>query len=119
MKRFLLATSVAFCIIAALSSGYFSAQVAMNHNRASAAQTKEVNSLKARLSELEDTPEVFALLREVDGVIGLYDAEGKVLLCTIDTPVISLPERQRGEIMVGLKVKDASHFLSLFENLSE
>lgn len=119
MKKLILAASVAFCVIFALSSGYFCAQLAMRHNRTSAAQTKEMNSLRTELDALRESPESFAILREVDGIIGLYDADGKVLLCTIDTPVISLPEHQRGEIMVGLEVKDASHFLRLFENLSQ
>ncbi len=119
MKKLILAASVAFCVIFALSSGYFCARLAMRHNRTSAAQTKEISSLRTRLTELEAQPEGFAILRETDGIIGLFDAEGKVLLCTIDTPVISLPEHQRGEIMVGLEVRDASHFLRLFENLSQ
>lgn len=119
MKKFLWAASVVFCLIAALSSGYFCARVAMDHNRANAAQTKELNALRSRLTELEDQPEGFAILRETEGIIGLFDAQGKVLLCTIDTPVISLPEYERSEIMVGMKVKDASHFLRLFENLSQ
>ncbi len=107
------------CIAVSALSAYTAAHTATVHNRTSASQTKELNVLRAKISELEDEPEGFALLRETDGIIGLYDARGEVLLCTIDTPVISLPEEERGQIMVGLKVKDAFHFLRLFENLSE
>ncbi len=119
MKKFLLAFCLITCVAVSALSAYTAAHTATTHNRASAAQTKEMNALRAKLAELEEQPEGFALLRETDGVIGLYDARGEVLLCTIDTPVISLPEEERGQIMVGLKVKDAFHFLRLFENLSE
>ena len=107
------------CVSVSALSAYTAAHTADVHNRTSAAQTKELNALRSKLSELEDGSDGFALLRETDGVIGLYDADGKVLLCTIDTPVISLPEEERGQIMVGLEVKDAFHFLQLFENLSQ
>lgn len=119
MKRFLLGLCLTICVAVSALSAYTAAHTATVHNQASAVHTKELNALRTRLSELESEPDGFAILRETDGVIGLYDTSGKVLLCTIDTPVISLPEEERGQIMVGLKVKDAFHFLQLFENLSE
>ena len=118
MKKFLLVFCLIICAgISALSA--YTAHTVTVHNRTSAAQAKELNALRTKLSELESETEGFAILRETDGVIGLYDTDGKVLLCTIDTPVISLPEEERGQIMVGLEVTDAFHFLRLFENLSQ
>lgn len=119
MKKFLLVFCLVICAGISALSAYTAAHTVTVHNRTSAAQAKELNALRTKLSELESEPEGFAILRETDGVIGLYDASGKVLLCTIDTPVVSLPEEERGQIMIGLEVTDAFHFLRLFENLSQ
>ncbi len=119
MKKFLLASVIAVSVLTAVSSAYVAADTAMRLNRASASSTKEIRELSARISELEEDTECFAILRETGGVIGLYDKDGEVLLCTIDTPVISLPDNERSRIMVGMEVESPYQFMKLFESLSE
>ncbi len=119
MKKLIFAASVALCILLASASVYFAADNAMRQNHSSSYSEKELRDLRDRISELEDKPECFAVLRETDGIIGLYDSDGKILICTIDTPVISLPERQRSQITVGMEIESSSDFMRLYENLSQ
>ena len=119
MKKIAIWILIVLSLTVSLSSAYFAAETTTKSNRAQSATSKELRLLKERLNELEGDSDGFALLRETDGIIGLYDPNGKVLICTIDTPVISLPDDQRSQITVGLKIENPYDFLRLFENLSQ
>ncbi len=119
MKKILWASVLALCLIISVTSASLAATTAQRLNRTIAASSSEISSLETKLKALESSRECFAVLREKDGIIGLYDSNGKILICTIDTPIISLPEKERGEIMVGMEIKDAFHFMELFESLTE
>ncbi len=70
-------------------------------------------------SEFQDsTSEYYRFVKEHNGQIGIFDAEGK-LLKTIDTYVKTLPKADRDQLQEGIEIKSEKELYSIIEAYSD
>ena len=80
--------------------------------------TKDAENLSLSVSELaaeKETDEQIFVLREYEGVIGVFDSSG-VLVDIINVQVISLPEADRQMLESGISAFSRGELLSLIED---
>lgn len=117
MKKFLIGSAAVLCVFLAFFSISFSLDNTMKYNKLAASAGKQFSDLRTRVTRLEDD-DCFVILREYDGIIGIYDKDERVLLGTINVAVKTLPESDRVKLKGGLEVTDSEKFISLFEDFS-
>lgn len=119
MKKILFVSAFVVCAFLSFFSLSFSLDNTMKYNRLCARESNQISSLKVRVTRLEEEKKCFVILREYEGIIGIYDREERNLLGTINVAVQTLPEHDRKCLKEGISVKDSDKFLSLFEDFSE
>lgn len=117
MKKFLIGTAAVLCVFIAFFSISFSLDNTMKYNRLAASAGKQLSDLRTRVTRLEDD-NCFVILREYDGIIGIYDKNEKILLGTINVAVKTLPVSDKAKLKDGLEVTDSEKLISLFEDFS-
>ena len=118
MKKFMIVSVFAISVFMSVFALSFSLENTMKYNRLSAGSQNQISSLKVRLTRLENEKECFVILKEYDGIIGIYDKNEKYLLGTINVAVKTLPEADRESLESGITVRDSEKFISLFEDFS-
>lgn len=118
MKRFIGYAVLALSTLISLFAISFSCDNVMKYNRLSAVSANKISSLQERVEDIESEISCFAVLKEFDGIIGIYDEKEKILLGTINTAVKTLPEADRKKLRKGIRVSNAIELIALFEDYS-
>lgn len=118
MKNFIFGSIIAISAFLAVFAISFSLDVTMKHNRLSASANNQISDIKTRLVRLEADSDIFVVLLEYDGIIGIYDKERQHLLGTINVQTLTLPATDRKALLDGIEVKDPEKFIGLFEDYS-
>ena len=118
MKNFIFGSIIAISAFLAVFAISFSLDTTVKHNRLSVSAKNQISDIKTRLVRLEAESEIFAVLAEHDGIIGIFDKEKRHLLGTINVNTAPLPEKDRKALLDGIKVETPEKLISLFEDYS-
>ncbi|MGI6167138.1 MAG: hypothetical protein ACOYIA_03260 [Eubacteriales bacterium] len=111
-----LIVALAAVLISAISL-YFIVSVSVRLDRL-AGEAEKLNLTVSELAAGEETGEQVFVLREYEGVIGVFDSSG-VLVDIINVKVMSLPEADRKMLESGIYAFSRGELLSLIEDYTE